>query len=29
MSKLLAGSSWVNMHLELDARAPFGGHKGS
>lgn len=28
-SKLQAGSVWVNTHLELDARAPFGGHKES
>ncbi|KAK5941872.1 hypothetical protein PMZ80_005823 [Knufia obscura] len=27
--KLEAGSVWVNTHLELDPRAPFGGHKES
>ncbi|KAL2850775.1 Aldehyde/histidinol dehydrogenase [Aspergillus pseudodeflectus] len=28
-SKLQAGSVWVNTHMELDPRAPFGGHKES
>lgn len=27
--QLEAGSVWVNTHLELDANAPFGGHKNS
>lgn len=27
--QLEAGSVWVNTHLELDPRAPFGGHKES
>jgi len=27
--QLDAGSVWVNTHLELDAHAPFGGHKES
>lgn len=27
--QLKAGSVWVNTHLELDPRAPFGGHKES
>lgn len=27
--QLDAGSVWVNTHLELDPRAPFGGHKES
>ena len=27
--ELDAGSVWVNTHFELDARAPFGGHKES
>lgn len=28
-NKLQAGSVWVNTHLEMDPRAPFGGHKES
>ncbi|KAL2808223.1 Aldehyde/histidinol dehydrogenase [Aspergillus granulosus] len=28
-SKLQAGTVWVNTHLEIDPRAPFGGHKES
>lgn len=28
-SKLQAGSVWVNTHLDLHPRAPFGGHKES
>ncbi|KAL3489621.1 Aldehyde/histidinol dehydrogenase [Aspergillus germanicus] len=28
-AKLQAGSVWVNTHMELDPRAPFGGHKES
>ncbi|KAJ0414332.1 Aldehyde/histidinol dehydrogenase [Aspergillus carlsbadensis] len=28
-AKLQAGSVWVNTHMEIDSRAPFGGHKES
>ena len=27
--ELEAGNVWINTHFELDARAPFGGHKES
>lgn len=27
--KLEAGSVWVNSHLAIDPKVPFGGHKGS